>query len=90
MTERTPLAEKLLEVVRSKGGAWMNRREIASVLGRPEVLSPYDIKLLDQLIAAGHIEKREFPIGPVQKEFRYRSVTHTPPSPSAGRVTDGM
>lgn len=69
----TPLASLLLETLRSTGGAWLTRQEIAGKIGRPARLTPRDVSLLNELVRKGLVEVRSHPRGPIQMAFIYRA-----------------
>lgn len=67
----TPLAEKLLEVIRTANG-WVGRADIARRLGRRE-LTPYDVELLTLLETDGYIEVGKKAVGIVRFQYQYRA-----------------
>lgn len=69
----TNLKDFILQTLRTNGG-WMSRQEIATAIGRPGRISPYDIKLLNELVDSGLVEKSARPRGPVQRAHTYRAV----------------
>lgn len=72
-TSVSDLKTYILETLRTHGG-WMSRQEIATAIGRPGRISPYDIDLLNQLVEAGDVELSERPTGPVQRALTYRAA----------------
>lgn len=70
----TDLKNLIFETIRANGG-WMSRQEIATAIGRPGRISPYDIKLLNDLVEAGLLETSERPTGPVQRALTYRAIS---------------
>lgn len=70
--ELTPLAKKLIETLEQSGEEWLTRREIAARLGRPGVLPPYDVQLLEKLVQDGLVEKQQQSRGVVLFEYTYR------------------
>lgn len=72
LIEVTELEAKLLEVLRANGD-WMTRRQVAQALGRPGILTPYDVELLEKLAAADLVEITQRPTGPVRKVWSYRA-----------------
>jgi hypothetical protein len=71
----TDQAMKILEVLDSKRGHWMKRKEIALALGKRR-LTPYDIELLQRLCDEGlaEIGKRPNPT-PIGYEYAYRATS---------------
>lgn len=68
----TELSEHLLSTLRGNGG-WMNRRELGLAIGRPARLTPYDLVLIEEMIAAGLIEVDQRIAGAVRREWVYRA-----------------
>lgn len=68
----TELSAHILKTLRSNGG-WMSRRELGLAIGRPVRLTPYDLQLVDEMIAAGVIEADKRVAGPVRREYVYRA-----------------
>lgn len=68
----TPLGEVILATLRDAGD-WMTRKDLAAALGRPGLLGPHDLRLLDELEADGLIEVRKEKIGTVKFEFQYKA-----------------
>lgn len=73
-TTMKPLQEALLKAVRSAGGAWLSRREIAKRINRPGRLNPYDVQILEQLASDGYIETSKRIRGTVLEERIYRAT----------------
>ena len=67
----TPLGEKMLSVFDSD--EWITRRQLAVRMGR-RVISPYDLQVLEKLIAEGLVEEKTRPLGLVRTEYIYRSL----------------
>lgn len=71
--ETTKRGEILLTALRNNGG-WMSRAQLAKATGKNQ-LSPHDWQLLERLIDAGAIEKRERESNtPVGVAYEYRIV----------------
>jgi predicted transcriptional regulator len=70
----TPLALVILNALRSTGGAWLTRLEIAQRIGRPNRATPLDIDILNQLVRMGLIEVQQHSRGVVQVEYVYRAI----------------
>ena len=75
--ELTPHTKKILEALRSAGD-WLNRAQVAEALGKSR-LTPYDVRMLDELAAAGTIEavRRDKP-GFIPFEWFYRALPEPP------------
>lgn len=56
--EITERALQLLDALRTDRGVWMTRAELARATGKSR-LSPHDVMLLERLIEARLIEKRQ-------------------------------
>lgn len=68
----TELSELILTTLRGNGG-WMTRRELGKAIGRPVRLLPYDLLLIEEMVAAGKIETDQRLSGPVRREWVYRA-----------------
>lgn len=69
----TEQAQKLLEILRSTGVDWMNRKDIARAIGKRR-LTPYDIALLELLQDKGLVEIQSRPNGtPIGYEWVYHA-----------------
>jgi hypothetical protein len=70
----TPHGERLLAILQSAGGKWLDRREIAQAIERKR-LTPYDIAMLELLVKLGEAEAEQRPVpGPIAYEWIYRAV----------------
>lgn len=56
--EITAKAQEILKIIEAAGGEWVNRRQLAESLGKNK-LTQWNLKLLDDLIAAGLIEAQQ-------------------------------
>ena len=70
--ELTEHGQKLLAVLRGANGQWMNRKAIAEAMHRNK-LYIWDVKLLDDMVNMGLIEKDTRPMsGLIGFEYVYR------------------
>lgn len=74
MTKRTELGERILGILRAAGGE-LSRRQLGELMGRTghPYLNQYDIRTLEDLVAAGDVVRRQVVVGTVAKEYRYRA-----------------
>lgn len=72
-TALTQRGQELLDALRVNG-AWMSRAEIARAT-RKNRISPHDVMLLERLVEAGYVEKRQrTSITPIGIAFEYRAL----------------
>ncbi len=70
----TEQAHKLLEILRTTGAEWKNRKDIARAIGKRR-LTPYDIALLELLQEKGMVEIQSRNNGtPIGYEWVYRAL----------------
>lgn len=69
----TPQAQHLLDVL-CTAEVWVNRTELAR-LAQKTALNKWDFALLEKLMEAGLIERRQVPRhGPIGYEWQYRAI----------------
>ncbi len=74
--EMKPVTERGLQLLKAlrKRGDWMSRADLALATGKHR-LSPHDLELLNRMIAAGLVERRQRAIStPIAFAFDYRIV----------------
>lgn len=70
----TEHGETLLEIVQRAGGEIVTRSDIAKALGKTR-LNVWEVKLLDEMAAAGLIQAEKLPIkSPIGYEWQYRAT----------------
>ena len=71
--EITDRARDLLAALKAHNGAWVTRAQLARDTGKNR-LSPHDVDLLERLIDAGQVEKRQRKSNtPVGVAYDYRA-----------------
>lgn len=73
--ELTDQQQKLLDIIRSAGGAWVKRSFIAEKIGKTS-LNRWNVQSLDRLGELGliEVEKRDVSTNPIGHEWRYRAI----------------
>ncbi|GEM_PF-3662051 len=76
------LGDLILEAVKTAYPNWVDRKQIAAAIGRPDGKSrPNDNEKLEELVVAGLIEKKDEKIGAAGTKYLYRYNNAASPNP---------
>jgi|GEM_PF-3870074 len=80
LQEQTPAGRRLLSLMlnayNANFGSGLNRKQIASVLGRPQGLTPHDRNLLNRLCESGFIESRRLTLWTEDRRARGSEIIY--------------